>query len=349
MVVHQCREDTAKMKNRIDTSRQKTPWDSCKDRTILQSFVMDKYKKDYKLKHPKLSSTKENDLLNSIEVIQCKLCSSENIIKRGKTNNGIQLYYCKQCNKRFTITTNTIFENHKISITEWVNFLLDLFNYGSTTLISKVNKNSINTAIYWLHKIFLVLKNYQDNTVLKHNVYIDEMFYKVIKSDIKTKDGKQFRGISRNQYCIGIGYDGNNVVAIVEGLGKTTKKLTLETFNGHIEKGAKLIHDDEKSHKELVKELQLKNESYNSILLKTKKDKDNPLRPINHQCDLIRQFLNTHSGFNRDDLQDYLNLYCFMNSGHKNKLEKVEELLLLALNKNVSLSYRDFFKKDGIE
>ena len=172
------------------------------------------------------------------------------------------------------------------------------------------------------------------------------MFYKVIKSDIETKNGKQFRGISRNQYCIGIGYDGTNIIAIVECLGKTTKELTDKTFKNHIKKGSKLIHDDEKSHKELIKELELNNESYNSILLKTKDDKNNPLRPINHQCDLIRQFLNSHSGFERQDLQDYLNLYCFMNSGHKNKLEKVEELLIMALNKDISLAYRDFFEKD---
>ena len=334
------------MKNRIDTSRQKTPWDNSKELTVIQSFVMEKYKNDYKFKHPSLSSTNENELLNSIKVNQCKICSSEKIIKRGKTRNGIQLYYCKQCNRRFTVTTNTIFENHKISITEWINFLLDLFNYGSTTLISKTNKNSINTAIYWLHKTFLVLKDWQNNIELKNNVYIGEMFYKVIKSDIETKNGKQFRGISRNQYCIGIGYAGTNIIAIVECLGKTTKELTVKTFKNHIKKGSKLIHDDEKSHKELIKELELSSESYNSILLKTKDDKNNPLRPINHQCDLIRQFLNSHSGFERQDLQDYLNLYCFMNSGHKNKLEKVEELLIMALNKDISLAYRDFFEKD---
>ncbi len=146
------------MKNRIDTSKEKTPWDNSKEITVIQSFVMEKYKNDDKLKHPSLSSNNENELLNSIKVNRCKMCLSEKIIKRGKTKNGIQLYYCKQCNRRFTVTTNTIFENHKISITEWINFLLDLFNYGSTTLISKTNKNSINTAIYWLHKTFFSVK-----------------------------------------------------------------------------------------------------------------------------------------------------------------------------------------------
>ena len=335
------------MRNRIDTSRRTTPWDNCEQQTDLQKFIANKYRKTYDARHPKLSETDESIILNSIKITECKYCSGSKIIKRGKTNNGIQLYYCNECNKRFTATTNTIFENHKISITEWIEFLLDLFNYSSTTLISKVNKNSINTSIYWLQKVFLVLKNWQNNIVLKNKIYIDEMFYSVVKSKIKTKNGKKLRGLSNNQYCIGIGYDGDNIIAIVEGLGKTSIDKTIGTFKNHIEKGSTIIHDDEKSHRKLVKELKLIDESYNSLWLKTKKDEDNPLRPINHQCDLIKQFLNTHSGFDRDDLQDYLNLYCFMNSKPRNKLEKVNKFMEMALKTNITLSYRDLFNNSS--
>lgn len=330
------------MKNRIDSSRSKTPWDN-KEKTILQSFIEKKYKENYNLKHPKLSETEEIGILNSIKIDACRYCSGTKITKRGTTKSGVQMYYCKECKKRFTPTANTIFEDHKISISEWIEYLLDIFNYGSITLTSKVNKNSMNTSIYWLHKVFLVLRNWQDNTVLGGDTYIDEMFYSVIKGDIETKDGKKLRGLSRNQHCIGIGYDGNNIIALVEGLGKTSATLTWDTFSKHIERGSKIIHDDEKSHHKLVKELNLSDESYNSNWLKTKSDKDNPLRPINHQCDLIRQFLNAHSGFDRKDLQDYLNLYCFINSNHKNKLDKVYEFIELALNTRVSLTYRALF------
>lgn len=334
------------MKNRIDTSRQNTPWDDKEDISIIENFVKDKYKENYTSKHPKLKDTNEAILINSIEIKNCRYCNDENIKKNGFSKNGIQRYYCKKCEKEFIATTGTIFENRKISITEWIEFLLDIFNYGSTTLASKVNKNSINTSIYWLHKVFLLLENYQSNVVLKGTVYIDEFFYKVIKSDIKLKNGKQPRGLSKNQYCIGIGYDGVNIIAIVEGLGKTSSTLTKETFMTHIKSQSKLIHDDEKSHRELVKKLNLEDKSYKSTWLKLKKDDDNPLRPINHQCDLIRQFLNTHSGFDRDDLQNYLNLYCFMNSKPRNKLNKVKILLELALTTNVKLKYRELFKSE---
>lgn len=334
------------MGKKIFTSRSKTPWDNKSDLTIMEQFIKEKYEENYKVKHPKLLYTNESTIINSITPTECAYCNSKCIIKYGKTNNLVNRYYCKSCNKTFNPLTNTIFDRHKISITEWIEFLLDIFNYSSTTLTSKVNKNSINTSIYWLHKIFLLLEDYQSTIVLSGDVYIDEMFYKVIKSDIRTKDGKQLRGLSQNQYCIGVGYDGNHIIAIVEGLGKTSKDKTKITFGDHIESNSKIIHDDERAHGILIKKLNLINESYNSLWLKTKKDEDNPLRPINHQCDLIRQFLNTHSGFERDDLQNYLNLYCFINNGHEDRLNKVNELLQLALTKKVNLKYRVLFDKD---
>ena len=332
------------MKNRVDTSRNKTPWDNIEDVTTLQSFIKNKYNENYKFKHPKLTSSKEYIIINSIEINSCRYCNSLNIIKRGRTKNNIQIYYCKLCKKRFTPTKGTIFENHKISITEWIEFLLNLFNNSSTNLVSKNNKNGINTSIFWLQKVFLVLDGYQDNISLSGNVYIDETYYKVIKSDIlKKQNGKEFKGISYNQYCIGLGYDGKNIIAISEGLGKTSSEKTKKAFIEHIEKNSTLIHDEEKSHNILIEELSLKNIAYNSSELKGLDDKDNPLRKINHQCDLLKKFLNSHSGFDRENLQNYLNLYCFIYNCRKNRLEKVEEFLKLALNKKVSLKYRDLF------
>lgn len=333
------------MKNRIDTSRRKTPWDGNTNISITEKFIQEKYKENYLHKHPKLLDTKEYQIFNNIEIKKCKICNSENIIKKGFTKNKVQRFYCKDCKKYFNPTTNTIFENHKISITEWIEFLLDIFNYGSTSLTSKVNKNGMNTSLFWLHKTFLVLRDYQDNIILSGEVFIDETYYKVRKNDIlKKQNGKQFQGISYNQYCIGLGYDGTNIIAKLEGLGKTSSPKTKETFINHIEKGSTLIHDEEKSHNILVEELKLKSITYNSKDLKGVEDKVNPLRKINHQCDLLKQFLNAHSGFDREDLQDYLNLYSFINNGHKNKLEKVNELINLALINESTIKYRDLFK-----
>ena len=130
-------------------------------------------------------------------------------------------------------------------------------------------------------------------------------------------------------------------------MANPTIKSTETAFINCIKEGSKLIHDDEKSHKVLINKLKLIDECYKSAELKILEDKENPLRKINHQCDLLRQFLNAHSGFDRKDLQNYLNLYCFMNSGKHSKLEKVNELLILCLTTKVSLKYRNFYKVSG--
>ena len=113
----------------------------------------------------------------------------------------------------------------------------------------------------------------------------------------------------------------------------------------HIAKGSTLIHDKEKCHGALVKDLELKSIAYNGNALKKIKDEDNPLDPINKQCLRLRQFLDSHAGFIRDDIDGYLNLFCFMMNEGESPYEKVEKLLYRAIYFPKTLSYRDVFCK----
>ena len=120
---------------------------------------------------------------------------------------------------------------------------------------------------------------------------------------------------------------------------------TKETFISHIEPGSLLIHDKEHSHSVLIKELNLKDESYDSKYLSKLDDKDNPLSEVNNLCFLLKKFLNSHSSFNRKDLQNYLNLFSFMVNKPYNKLEKVKILLDKAICNPKTLHYRDCYSK----
>lgn len=331
---------TTKYKNH---SRKKTPWDHNNDLSPMESFIKSKYLDSYDYKHPSIKDTKEADLLNSYEVSCCKRCNSLDFKKKGFTKNGIQRYFCNTCKRYFNVLTSTLFDNYKISISEWIEFCLDIFRFESINLTSKTNKNSFTTSKYWLYKLFYIIEDIQDDIVLEGNVYIDETFYPVIESNKIVKDGKKLRGLSKNQICIGIAYDGRYVYARVEGFGKTSQKKTKDTFINHIKAGSHLIHDKEKSHKILIKELKLTDESYDANKLKKYKDKDNPLNPINRQCYLLKRFLRSHSGFDRDDIQYYINLYCFISNPPVNKLEKVEIILNRAIDFTKSLKYRDFY------
>lgn len=193
--------------------------------------------------------------------------------------------------------------------------------------------------------LFLLLREYSRSIILKGKVYIDETYYDEILSKRITKNGKELRGISRNQYCIAVGYDGKNVYAYFEGMSKPSQKRTREAFLGHIAKGSHLIHDKEKSHKVLVEELELTDESYNAKKLDKLPDRVNPLAKINHQCYLLKDFLNAHPGFNREEIQCYLDLFCFMQNPPYDRLEKVEILIRAIVYTRITLKYRDAWQK----
>ena len=93
----------------------------------------------------------------------------------------------------------------------------------------------------------------------------------------------------------------------------------------------------------LVKKLSLKSITYSSKDLKGLADSENPLNPVNRIHFLLKLFLNSHSGFNRDELQGYLNLYAFTINPPEEPLEKVENIINLVFQNPKSLRYRDNF------
>jgi hypothetical protein len=84
-----------------------------------------------------------------------------------------------------------------LSISDWIDFLYNLFAYVSLSSDSWNNRNSFTTTRYWLEKEFLILDEYQKGIVLKGNVILDETFYPVRISDMElNEDGTKPRGLS---------------------------------------------------------------------------------------------------------------------------------------------------------
>ena len=327
-------------------SRRKTPWNGGAELTPTQEFLRKHYKDHYDARHPKLSETGEAAMINSFVPSQCPYCGSEEFNKRGLTANGIQRYHCS-CGKTFVPTTHTIFDSRKISVSEWMEYCLNLFRYLSINADSWNNKNAFSTSEYWLNKLFLTLEDSQQDIILTGIVWLDETYYPVINSQIDRKeDGTKYRGLSHNQICIGVATDKRSTICFVEGFGKPLQKKSFEAFSRHIAPGSTLIHDEETTHKNLVSALNLASQAYTADSLKGLKDSDNPLDPVNDIHDRLKKFLNAHSGFNRDNLQDYLNLFAFVRNPPYELLEKVEKVINLAFQKPKSLRYREQFGLD---
>ena len=88
-------------------------------------------------------------------------------MKDGFSETGIRRYRCRECGRRFTVITNTIFDSRKLPVSEWVCFLLDLFGYSSFSLTSKVNRNAVSTTKYWVRKLFLLYMEYRTASCLE--------------------------------------------------------------------------------------------------------------------------------------------------------------------------------------
>ena len=324
-------------------SRRKTPWDEETELTPTQEFLKAHYKEHYEARHPKLSETGEAAMINSFVPARCPYCASDTFNKRGLTANSIQRYRCS-CGQTFLPTTGTIFDGRKIAVSEWMEYCLNLFRYVSINADSWNNKNAFSTSKYWLNKLFLTLKEYQQDIILSGTVWLDETYYPVIRSQIDLKeDGSKYRGLSHNQICIGAATDKRNSICFVEGVGKPSQKKSFETFSKHIATGSILVHDKETTHKRIVSSLNLTSQAYAAGDLKGLKDSENPLDPINDFHDRLKKFLNAHSGFNRDSLQDYLNLFAFVRNPPYDALAKVEKVVSLAFQNPKILRYREQF------
>ena len=134
----------------------------------------------------------------------------------------------------------------------------------------------------------------------------------------------------------------------MEGFGKPTMEKSFNSFKNRIERGSELIHDREKTHRRLVEYLNLTSTTYLAKELKGLPDKENPLDPVNHTHYMLKRFLNAHSGFSRNELDGYLNLYAFVHNPPHDPLEKVELLLNMAFDNPHSLRYRDYYRLNSI-
>ena len=82
--------------------------------------------------------------------------------------------------------------------------------------------------------------------------------------------------------------------------------------------------------------------------LKGLEDEDNPLDRINNIHALLKLFLDSHSGFLREDIQGYLDLFAFIMNPPFNKLRKVELFLEMAIKHKAQLRYRAFYKRKSV-
>jgi hypothetical protein len=313
--------------------------------TPAQALVAAGHRSIYGFRHEMFSG--DADFFNGYRRDACPRCNGGNVARAGFDRSGVQRCRCDDCRRTFTPMTGTIFEDHKLPLPAWSDFVLQTLSFESMSAMTREDRRADTTPPYWMAKLFAVLEGVQSGTVLTGKAWIDETFWPVAAKDaVRRSDGKLPRGLSKNQICIGVGVDeSGRSLFIREGFGKTSKKRTWAAFGPHIAPGTTLIHDMEKAHGVLVEKLSLTSEVYNARLLKGIPDKLNPLQPVNRLCFLLKRFLGAHSGFNRNDMQGYLDLFSVAMNPPEDKLEKVANVLDRAMRCPKTIRFREFYGK----
>ena len=321
------------------------PWDGSLDNDPSKKLISSTVHEWYDAKHRSIS-IEELEFINSLEINNCPYCGFTDIVKYGYCDNGYQRFYCNSCDKTFSPLTGTIFDSKKIPISEWIEYLVHLFEFHSVTTSARDNRNAVSTGRYWLIKVFAVLENIQEDIVLEGTIYLDEMFFPVAKSKEITKNGKKLRGISQNKLAVAVAFDNHSHLYIkCEYTSKPSDSSTWNTLSSHIKPGSHLIHDGERSHGVLIRRLNLTQEVYKTKDTSNLKDEDNPLDPINKIHALSKRFMKSHGGYKREDLQDWMNLIWFILSEPANRYEKIRKFFNIAVCTHKRVKYRDVMSK----
>ena len=326
------------------------PWDGSDESSPApaQRLVMGAHREACEGLHPGVGG--DAGFPDGYERDACPLCRSPDLTRWGHDRNGAGRWRCRACGATSAPATGTAFEGHRLPVAAWSEFLLELFSYESLEGMTRQNRRSPTTLPHRLAKLFMVLRGIQDSVVLSGRVQADEMMYRVPAADRDPSlAGRRAGGYSRNNTCIAIACeerDGGSSVFAVLGRGKPSAARARAAWCPHLADGRALVHDRENSHNAVVRERHLVSEAYDSRLVKSLSDGENPLARVNRLCFLLRLFLDGHTGFDRANLPGWLDLFSVMMNPPASKMEKAAMVLDRATAFPNTLRYRDFYRRN---
>ena len=263
----------------------------------------------------------------------CPHCKSTKIVKNG-LRNSIQRFICKDCNKSFTVRTNTITEHSQKSFETWSKFIECMMNSFSVRRSAEICGINKDTAFIWRHKVLDALQNMQNSVELNGVVEADETFFALSfkgnhkKSTTFTmprkahKRGKDIhtRGLSHEQVCVPCAVNCNGLsIAKITNLGRVGAKDIHHAFDNRIEPNSILCTDAIACYNDLVR-----TEKLELIQLKTGKSKLGiyHIQHINSYHSMLKNFMIRFHGVATKYLNNYLIWHNFLNYAKESYAEK---------------------------
>ena len=257
----------------------------------------------------------------------CPRCGSYDCISYGYTPEQLPRYQCRDCGKKYTLLSNTIFHSTNKDFDTWVRYLTLMTFNVPLEMTEELCEISHPTAMLWRQKVFSTVDGYQDHLYLRDTVWIDETY--LFDSSLLHEDGfRQKRGLSNNQICIVAAIDiHKNCLAVICGHGKPSGKRIYEALKDHIIEGSTVIHDGERAHNTLIRKLKLVSQPYKADIKDTEYLENMAL--VNNMCSWLKRYIYRFIGMRTVNLQSYLNwfVYLFRVNGNVDKWPKMDRIL----------------------
>lgn len=249
----------------------------------------------------------------------CPKCSGTDIVKNGHKNKT-QKFKCKSCNSFFSITTNTITSNSRITYDKLIKIIDGLVNLKNINKISEETSMS-QREIYNLRiKIISTMKMFQKDIMLKDIIQVDEKYIRLSFKGTRTEkmprkskesgSSDKTIGISNEQVCVVIAIDSNDKFLIkVAGLGPASTNMIENSIGNNILSGSILVTDSKSSYKKFannhdLKLIQIKPHKYTN-------GKYN-LAELNSLMSEIEIFIQHFRGISTRHLQEYLDWFRYL-------------------------------------
>lgn len=249
----------------------------------------------------------------------CSYCNSKNIVKNGHNKNGVQIYKCKDCKKKFNPCSNTLAAHIKLTYEQIVIFfecMNDKLSIRKTAIKMGVNPN---TVFLFRHKVLNCISKIRKNIKLKGKIEADETYESINLKGTKrnmprfskprSSVGGSKRGISNHQVCIASAIDEfDNCFLEIVGTGPITSDEVKKVFNDKLDKSIILITDCKSSYEKFCKDNCIKLEQVKSGTYVNSNGYN--LSTINSLHSEWSTFLSNFKGVSTKHLQGYLDWFC---------------------------------------
>lgn len=244
----------------------------------------------------------------------CPYCSGQRIIKYGH-KDGKQRFLCKDCNKTFMHTTNTMMAYSHQSRSVWLDFIRNTLEGISLDESAECLGFSHTTAFNMRHKILTALEDWlkQNPVMLSEVSELDETFVlesfkgKKLPESVDRKPRKHGAkastpGISHEYIaiCTGVQRDGG-VISKTVNRAKPSSTEIAEIYEGHIADGTLVLVDGLRSYNALKT---VANCSIKDVV----NEEDDPVFNLNTVNGLHSFIKNTYNQY-RGVATKYLNRY----------------------------------------